>query len=333
MVKGFQNKAMVKYQGALDTAREVVSLLERFISGDKSISVAELSEGLGVPSNYFTNHSYRQGSFVRNILGVSSDMVEELFQASRTPLELLLTDIYGITGYSAKGISKAMVVAPFTQEGTPLNQEEVAEQLLSALEDGRLREIVEKYYAFYDGRSWTLQEIGDSMGLSRERVRVLLGKALTTLKHREVLLSYSDMLDSALEGVCGAQLGYYRGQVDSLEANLLMVQRENAKLQKEVSALRERLVAVPTVTLPSTIEGFRFSNRVSKALQKHGIRTVEQLLNMEALELRSWRGFGATSLREVNTTLARYGVSLKGSGSSYVKVEGEKVVDLYEKVK
>lgn len=56
------------------------------------------------------------------------------------------------------------------------------EDMLACLSE-RQRFIVEMRYGLRDGREYTLQEIGDSLGVTRERVRQIEEKAMKRLKH------------------------------------------------------------------------------------------------------------------------------------------------------
>lgn len=47
----------------------------------------------------------------------------------------------------------------------------------------REREVLQLRYGLYDGRRWTLEEIGKRLRLTRERVRQIQGKALHKLRH------------------------------------------------------------------------------------------------------------------------------------------------------
>jgi len=54
--------------------------------------------------------------------------------------------------------------------------------LLANLSD-REREVLEMRFGFRDGRSHTLEEVGSSFGVTRERVRQIEAKALRKLRH------------------------------------------------------------------------------------------------------------------------------------------------------
>ncbi|MET8014552.1 sigma-70 family RNA polymerase sigma factor [Streptomyces sp. NPDC005271] len=49
--------------------------------------------------------------------------------------------------------------------------------------DDRIREILKLRFGFTDGESWTLEQIGGQVGVTRERIRQLEKRALTAMKH------------------------------------------------------------------------------------------------------------------------------------------------------
>ena len=56
------------------------------------------------------------------------------------------------------------------------------QDVLKALTD-REREVLELRFGLKDGRSYTLEEVGQIFGVTRERIRQIEAKALRKLRH------------------------------------------------------------------------------------------------------------------------------------------------------
>jgi RNA polymerase primary sigma factor len=83
-----------------------------------------------------------------------------------------------------------LVLEDILMDESPTIDEKIEEQFLSkhvgeAMErlDENERKILSLRFGLDDGVSHTLKEIGDSMGLSRERIRQIEAKALTKIRH------------------------------------------------------------------------------------------------------------------------------------------------------
>mmetsp|Transcript_45622 Transcript_45622/g.74373 ORF Transcript_45622/g.74373 Transcript_45622/m.74373 type:complete len:524 (-) Transcript_45622:413-1984(-) len=72
---------------------------------------------------------------------------------------------------------------PDDQVNASLMRDDIETVLCAVLTD-REREVVRKRYGLDDGKQRTLQELGEEMGVTRERVRQIELKALRKLKHR-----------------------------------------------------------------------------------------------------------------------------------------------------
>jgi DNA-directed RNA polymerase sigma subunit (sigma70/sigma32) len=56
-------------------------------------------------------------------------------------------------------------------------------------------QILMRRYGFYDGRPWTLDEIGEEFGVTRERIRQVQNKVLTSPRFRELFSSFDTRLE------------------------------------------------------------------------------------------------------------------------------------------
>lgn len=85
-----------------------------------------------------------------------------------------------------------------------LNLSNLVEGLLKGL-DSRQREVLEGRYGVKDGNSKTLAEIGDSRGITRERVRQIETAALAIVKNtpKSGLKDFSDLVKSHLKNTGG----------------------------------------------------------------------------------------------------------------------------------
>ena len=66
-----------------------------------------------------------------------------------------------------------------------------------------------------------------------------------------------------------------------------------------------------TALLRTPIEDADLPTRVINHLVYEGIKTIGALVDLRAEDLRRWRGFGATSLRDVRRMLERHGLALR----------------------
>lgn len=65
--------------------------------------------------------------------------------------------------------------------------------------------------------------------------------------------------------------------------------------------------------MDKSVANLTLDNRTLKALEREGIRTVEELVAKDAWDLMDIRGFGQNCLVMVYSALAEWGLSLKPS--------------------
>lgn len=124
-------------------------------------------------------------------LEISPRKAEDLMKVSRRPLSLEMPtddDSDSILGDFIQDVESPAPVEIATQN---LLKENLSEAL-STLPPREVR-ILQLRYGLLDGRSYTLEEVGRKMGVTRERVRQIEAQALTRLRqpnHREQLIDF-----------------------------------------------------------------------------------------------------------------------------------------------
>jgi RNA polymerase primary sigma factor len=124
-------------------------------------------------------------------LQISPRKAEDLMKVSRRPLSLEMPtdeDSDSILGDFIQDVESPAPVEIATQNLLKENLSEV----LSTLPPREVR-ILQLRYGLLDGRSYTLEEVGRRMGVTRERVRQIEAQALTRLRHpnhRERLIDF-----------------------------------------------------------------------------------------------------------------------------------------------
>lgn len=114
------------------------------------------------------------------------------------------------------------------------------------------------------------------------------------------------------------QNDYDRGRSDGL------LEGRTLGFAEGVAAAKAFLRTMPTAPNPNgrvdnplmprdtIVQNLGFNIRTSNCLRREGIRTLEDLLTYEPIDLIMMRGFGPSSLNEVRDRIERYGYQLKG---------------------
>jgi len=126
-------------------------------------------------------------------LSLSSEKMEELAEAgAREPMSL----------ETPVGEEDTEIKEFIPDEGAPSPDEQASQDLLrEQLQEilstlpRRERDVIEMRYGLRDGRSRTLDEVGNELGLTRERVRQIERKTLAKLRHPRRSRQLKDYLD------------------------------------------------------------------------------------------------------------------------------------------
>jgi RNA polymerase primary sigma factor len=113
-------------------------------------------------------------------LGISPDLVTEILNISQAPISLDLTQDDDENRTLGDMIPDQEVENPEQSTVENLMQQQVRE-VLDAL-PAREAQVLMLRYGFTNGRSHTLQEVGEKMGITRERVRQIENQAMSRLR-------------------------------------------------------------------------------------------------------------------------------------------------------
>jgi RNA polymerase primary sigma factor len=117
-------------------------------------------------------------------LDVSTQKVEYMIKVARHPLSLETPTDEGEDSVLGDFIPDEEILAP--DDSATFNL--LREHILGVLGDLPPREvrILQLRYGLVDGESYTLEEVGRKMGVTRERVRQIEAQALNRLRHPTV---------------------------------------------------------------------------------------------------------------------------------------------------
>ncbi|GAG34980.1 unnamed protein product, partial [marine sediment metagenome] len=113
---------------------------------------------------------------------------------------------------------------------------------------------------------------------------------------REALLSAKNFGDTSLTEIEGLLARYDLELGESSEGGESAPAVQNEELQQK---------------LDMPIEELEFATRARRCMERLGVKTVSQLVQLTERQLTSCPNFGATSLNEVRSKLAALGLSLK----------------------
>ena len=121
---------------------------------------------------------------VAEAVGITLEKVEYLLRIARHPLSLELPTVFEDDSVLGDFIEDIESPAPPQMAETSLLRQDLVD-VLEVLPAREVR-ILQLRYGLADGRRHTLQEVGDKMGVSRERVRQIESQALSRLRNPSV---------------------------------------------------------------------------------------------------------------------------------------------------
>ncbi len=163
------------------TIRIPVHMLEKIRKYKKACTIAECDENLE-----------SDDETIAKISGLDKKHIEEVRDAIKTEpvsLETYVTDDLCIQDY----IADTTYCSPENNAQIKLKQNDVI-HLLSKL-DKREQEIIKKRFGIDNEEPNTLEQIGNSMGFSKERIRQLENIAIQKLRNSDAIDNYRTYLD------------------------------------------------------------------------------------------------------------------------------------------
>ena len=178
------------------------------------------------------------------------------------------------------------------------------------------KRILELRYGILDGKRRTLQEVGATFDVSRERIRQIEAKALRKLGSPKRISEIKPYVDADLE---------IRDILIGLADGTLIVKKpsENSKTKDQaedhsldrtanMDTSASRFEESPIAISPDMgIERLGLSNRSYNCLKRAGISTIEDLCSYTANDLRRVRDLGRKSEEEIHIKLKEAGFWLR----------------------
>lgn len=170
-----------------------------------------------------------------------------------------------------------------------------------------------------DGEAKTLQEIGDTFGVTRERIRQILVKGLRRLGHRS---RQRRLWSAALGENAGNAVGAPRGSLDGSDPSPTS---KTASLRHEDDCAEEPSCPVH---LDSPVASLELGDRARNALSRSSLKTIRQVLASNDHDLLRIRNFGRISLEALRAQLLRAGIP---DVLAYPLFRGELLANRYPK--
>lgn len=127
-------------------------------------------------------------------LNMDIDKVNEIFRFGMEPVSLETPLGEEEDSHLGDFIKDEMALSP-EESALKVNMREVIDDALSRLTE-REKEVIELRFGLNDGRTRTLEEVGESFGVTRERIRQIEAKAIRKLRssHKNInLRDFSDL--------------------------------------------------------------------------------------------------------------------------------------------
>jgi len=131
---------------------------------------------------------------IAKALEVATEKVENMLRIARHPLSLEMPTSFEDDAVLGDFIEDTESQAPTQMAEANLLRQDLVD-ILEALPAREVR-ILQLRYGLTDGKRHTLQEVGDKMGVSRERVRQIESQALRRLRHPSIRYKLQAYLES-----------------------------------------------------------------------------------------------------------------------------------------
>ena len=127
-------------------------------------------------------------------MGISVDKIREIYKISQEPVSLETPIGEEDDSHLGDFIKDERNVSPEEYATNEMLKDEIADVLLTLTE--REEKVIKLRFGLEDGKSRTLEEVGQMFGVTRERIRQIEAKALRKLRHPSRSKKLKDYMDN-----------------------------------------------------------------------------------------------------------------------------------------
>ena len=127
-------------------------------------------------------------------MGISVDKIREIYKISQEPVSLETPIGEEDDSHLGDFIKDERNVSPEEYATNEMLKDEISEVLLTLTE--REEKVIKLRFGLEDGKSRTLEEVGQMFGVTRERIRQIEAKALRKLRHPSRSKKLKDYMDN-----------------------------------------------------------------------------------------------------------------------------------------
>ena len=172
-------------------------------------------------------------------------------------------------------------------------------------------EVIKLRFGLVDGKMWHLEDVGEKIGRTRDRVRQLETSAIRHLRSLRAANGFPRFLESPENGK----------RVDELVAELDDIRNELVQKKVRVGEIKNELSGIARLPFTCSIKAayclvgeddksideLLLSARTYNALKRAEIMTVGEIIRYQKHDWRKLRGFGQKSAQELETKLRAMG--------------------------
>ena len=151
------------------TPEEIALVLDLVSEGDRRVVEESRNEGEELAAD------------VRRRLRRAASKVRQIMQVSQEPMSLEMPVGSEDNSVLVDFIADESMVSPVEEANRDLLREQMSDVLDSLSK--REREVLALRFGLADGETYTLEEVGQKFGVTRERIRQIEAKALRKLRH------------------------------------------------------------------------------------------------------------------------------------------------------